>query len=548
MRIPRSMTSWLSVLLAGGLVALGGQGAALAASGASRPAAAAPLACSEAELGQAPAGANAKPMVIPTLRDWTGGNGTLSFDAGSRILVDPADAAALADTATQFQAQLKTVSGLALPIVSRAATPAAGDIVLSLAPCGAGAAQLGEEGYSLDLEDHAVLRGKGAAGVFYATQTLLQMLSLDGAAAGAHLRVTRGFAVDVPRYAERSIMFDVGRKYASVDFLAAYLRFMGWYKLNTLHLHLNDQAKAKDGSWGLRAFRLKSDKPEFAGLVPADGLVYTRDDWDKLETIAAAHHVRIVPEFDTPGHAGAFAAANPAIAYVGDTPPGGTIDPIRPATLQYVESVFGEFLPWFRSSIVHIGGDEVNVNSGSITTASQVDYLNQLGRFLQSRHKRVEMWGDASYLPRLDKSFIIQRWINWGSEASINWADKGYQWTESYGDWYIVPFGPSYFNPDGIKGDTLYAKWSQATGANAPSGGQIAVWNDNALLDSYTWESKVNDLLKDAVPAAGQVFWRGQEHDAQGQTLDYDVLRRSVATLQYGPDVTRFSDSPIPAR
>ncbi|MEX3526485.1 MAG: family 20 glycosylhydrolase [Burkholderia sp.] len=131
--------------------------------------------------------------------------------------------------------------------------------------------QLGDEGYSVDLEGHAVLRGKSVAGVFYATQTLLQMLSLDGA--GAHTQVARGYAVDVPRYAERSIMFDVGRKYASVDFLAAYLRFMGWYKLNTLHLHLNDQAKAKDGSWGLRAFRLKSDKPEFAGLVPTDGLV-----------------------------------------------------------------------------------------------------------------------------------------------------------------------------------------------------------------------------------------------------------------------------------
>jgi hexosaminidase len=351
--------------------------------------------------------------------------------------------------------------------------------------------------------------------------------------------------VDFPRYRERSVMLDVGRKFADVTFLQNYMRFMGWYKLNTLHLHLNDQVLSDDKkSWLSRAFRLKSDNPAFAGLVPADGHYYTRKDWNTLERTAAANGVTIVPEIDTPGHAGAFVLARPDLAYPGDVPAGGTLDPANPRTLDYVESVFTEFLPWFRSSVVHIGGDEVNVNGGKVSVTAQVDYLNKLGRFLQQHGKQVEIWGSADMASGLDKSFVIQRWINWGDEAKINWGDRGFTWVESFGDWYVVPFGPSYFNPNGLRGDTLYDGWNKRLPAdinasNGPVGGQIAVWNDKGTMD-YNYATTVNDLLKDAIPAAGQLFWRGQAEDDAGKHLDYDALRQSTQLLQYGPDVSLF--------
>ena len=500
---------------------------------------AAEITCASSELPEAFNGTASAPLVVPGVSSWRSGEGAVRLTAGSRIRVDAPDNAELMRVANQFSQQLQRVSGLQLQVSG--GDPAAGDILLSLASCSGTTAASSDEGYTLAIGQPVTLRASHPAGLFYATQTLLQMATLQQ----DRTSLPRGYVADTPRYQERSIMFDVGRKFASVDFLTAYIKFMGWYKLNTLHLHLNDQALDAGGQWGLRAFRLKSDNPQFASLVPADGQYYTRQDWNKLEQVAADYGVRIVPEIDSPGHAGAFALGNPEIAYAGDNPPGGTIDPRRPETLAYIKSVFDEFLPWFRSSVVHIGGDEVNVNNGAIPVSSQVRYLNDLAHYLQSKGKTVQMWGDQSYLPALDKNVWIQRWINWGSEASINWKQKGYRWTESYGDWYIVPkTNQAYFNPNGLTGERVYNKWP-ANDVNPPIGAQISVWNDNALTRQYTWEQDVNRLLSDAIPAAGQIFWRGKAQNAQGATLEYSSLRPSVGKLQYGPDVTQFSAMPL---
>lgn len=505
----------------------------------SLPAAAAEAVCASGELPSAFTGVSSAPRVVPGVSSWRGGEGALRLTASSRIRIESADNPDLKRIAGQLQAQLQRVSGLQLTIVDGA--PASGDIFLSLSPCSGTSAAAADEGYTLAIGESAALRAAHPAGLFYATQTLLQMATLQQ----DHASLPRGYVADAPRYRERSIMFDVGRKFASVEFLTAYIKFMGWYKLNTLHLHLNDQAQDASRQWGLRAFRLKSDNPLFAGLIPADGQYYTRQDWDTLERVAAEHGVRIVPEIDSPGHAGAFVLANPEIAYAGDNPPGGTIDPRRPETLTYIKSVFDEFLPWFRSPVVHIGGDEVNLNNGKIPVSSQVSYLNNLARYLQSKGKTVQMWGDQNYLPTLDKNIWIQRWINWGTEAAINWQQKGYRWTESFGDWYIVPkTDQAWANPNGLTGERVYDKWPENR-SNPPVGAQISVWNDNALTQKYTWEQDVNRLLSDAVPAAGQIFWQGKAVDAQGAALDYSALRPSVGKLQYGPDVTQFSATPL---
>lgn len=499
---------------------------------------------------QASATANPPPPIVPTLYRWRGGQGDWTLGAQARIVVEPANAGALRGLAVRLASDLRTVTGLR-PRVVVSARPRAGDIALGLAPCRLDAREaIGGEGYTLRIDKVAWLRANTAHGVFYATRSLLQMLTMDGRGAGRHRDAPRGYALDFPRYRERAVMFDVGRKFAPVPFLEAYIRFMGWYKLNTLHLHLNDQVESADGKrWLARSFRLKSDDPRFAGLVPKDGQFYTRADWAALERVAADNGVHIVPEIDAPGHAGAFVLARPDLAYHGDEPAGGTLDPRKPGTLPYMESVWAEFLPWFHSGTVHIGGDEVDINHGHISTAAQVDFLNRLGRFLEAHGKQVEVWGSVAFAPTLDRSFVIQRWINWGPEAKVNWGRLGFEWTESYGDWYIVPLGPKYFNPDGLKGAALYDGWdtrtpADAPGRYAPDGGQISVWNDNGT-QNYTYAKTINDLLKDAIPAAGQMFWRGKAHGRDGQVLGYAVLQRRVQVLQYGPRVHLFAGDPL---
>jgi len=503
-----------------------------------------------ANVGVAIAASNPAPLVIPSLQHWHGGDGYWRWHPASIVWVDPAGGQPLHVLGRRLADEIGQLTGQPLRVRSGTGSRP-GDIVLRLVAANAtGSGAFGDEGYALDLGDSIQIRAHTLAGAFYATRTILQMLVVQGRASGRAATLPKGAVVDTPRYRERSVMFDVGRKFADKRFLEAYLRFMGWYKLNTLHLHLNDQVKNQAGdAWQIRAFRLKSDRPEFRGLIPADGLYYTRQDWDELEAVAAANAVTIVPEIDTPGHAGALVAAQPQWGYAGDSPPGGTLDPTRPQTLSYVEAVFAEFLPWFHSPLIHIGGDEVNVNKGGISVASQISYINQLGRYLQRQGKQVEVWGDASFAAGLDKSFRIQRWINWGSESSIDWGKLGFEWTESYGDWYIVPFGPAYFHPDGLRGDQLYAGWAShlpvaADTAARLSGGQISVWNDQGQRD-YSYADTIHDLLKDAIPAAGQLFWSGTAYDSMGRPLDYPSLRPSIKKLQYGPGHSLFPGDPL---
>ncbi|MGS0893794.1 family 20 glycosylhydrolase [Burkholderia stagnalis] len=495
------------------------------------------FACSAAELAGTVAGTNAAPAVVPTLHAWKGGTGTLMLTSNSRIVVD---STTLSPVANKLAADLLAVSGLRLPVVTGNAANA-GDIVLSLSPCGAATTTaIGTEGNTVYADRAVVLRATTANGVFYATRTLLQMLTLDGKPAGGHASVAKGFAVDYPAYRERSIMFDVARKFATKDFLLQYMKFMSWYKLNTLHLHLNDFATDANGKTVV-SFRLKSSDPAFQGPLSDDGLYYTGQDWADLEAEAAADGITIVPEFDTPGHSQAFGKVRPDLADAS-----GFLDPTKPGTLAYVESVFNQFLPWFKSDRIHIGGDEVS----DFSAAQIVPYLNNLSAFLQGKGKTVQTWGDQNYLTAynpqlttgLDKSVWIQRWINWGTEASINYKQAGYTWTDSYGDWYIVPFGPSYFNPNGLSGTTVYDNWFTKPQTNStqypPIGGQLAVWNDNGASKTYSYETDVHALLKDALPAAGQVYWSGQQRDASGAVVPYSTVGANLATLGYGPGAT----------
>lgn len=538
MTAPSTAAAWRRTVLASIV------GASLLVPGARAHAAGIP--CDAAET-LAAGGSNPAPSVMPTLQNWRGGTGSMRLTSRSRIVFDDA---ALRPVAQRLAADVAEVAGLRLRTLSTVDVRA-GDIVLSLSVCGPHAvAEVGAEGGTINVNRHAALRATTPRGVLFATRTLLQMLMLDGATAGRHRDVVRGGSTDRPLYHERAIMLDVARKFAPKEFLVQYIRFMGWYKFNTLHLHLNDFAVDASGK-EVASFRLKSKNPSFRGPVSDDGLYYTRADWRELEAEAAANGITIVPEFDTPGHSQAFTRARPDLAS-----PKGFLDPTKPETLAYVKSVYDEFLPWFASPVIHMGGDEVD----DFRPDQIVPYLNDLASHLRSKGRSVQAWGDYNYLatynPRLtaglDRSVWIQRWINWNPEASVNYGQSGYRWTDSYGDWYIVPKGPKYFNPDGLAGSAVYDGWfgKPETGLKPflPVGGQIAVWHDRGASHDYDYAQEVHRLLRNAVPAAGQVYWSGQSRNEKGGVIPYSVVATSVASLGYGPGTSGLADAPSASR
>ena len=381
-------------------------------------------------------------------------------------------------------------------------------------------ALVGAEGYRLKVGDDIEATAKTPDGVFYATRSLLQMIQQRS--------VPKGTAVDWPDYSERGFMLDVGRKFFDVKYLRQYVKFMSWYKLNDFQLHLNDDA-ADDYS----GFRLISDK--FPGLANVDG-AYSRKQIDDLQDLAAEYHVNITPEIDAPAHARAFTKYHPELG--SPRLPKNHLDLSNPNTQPFMNSVWQEFIPWFRSPQVHIGADEYNGGPGG--AALYKSYINATASFIRSQGKRVRMWGGlktAGNSNGVDRDIVVNLWYP-GYHDPLEAVKDGYNLINTQdGYLYIVPFAGYYYQFLDTK--SLYETWKptvfdqEKLPDNDPHvlGGMFAVWNDKASYP-YTFED-VHELVKPAMPTLGEILWAGHPRDARS----YESFEADFKQLGDGPGV-----------
>ncbi|MFG2631749.1 family 20 glycosylhydrolase [Streptomyces sp. NPDC048473] len=485
---------------------------------------------------------SAPPGVVPALQNWQGGIGHVTLDRHSRIVVPAHAPAGLRRLATQVAEETAELT----PVHPRVATGPAhrGDIALRLdgdADLGAVKPELRPEAYRITIGRGKVdIVAAGQKGAYYGTRTLLQ--SLLGSPDRVSLPV--GTAVDFPDYAVRGFMLDVGRRFFTPEYIKSYLHLMGWLKMNTLQLHLNDnEFTPPDGDWSKMqsAFRLASDNPAFKGLAATDGS-YTRADWDSFEDTAAANAVTLVPEFDAPAHARAFIKFKPEIGLNGGK--SDHLDLSKPATTAFMKSVFDEFTPWFRGPSVHIGADEYPKQYAE----DYRTYVNTIASHVRGLGKNVNAWGSLTRMSGggtgYDKQITVNSWNNgwYGPKAAI--AD-GYKVINSNDDLlYVVPFA-NYYHGKGLDGRWIFASWApnifggdQNLPVQDPAllGAMPAVWNDLVHTD-YT-ELQVHGLIEKSFGALAQKMW---SPTAAG--TDYRDFLNRLATIGQGPGTAYLPDT-----
>ena len=175
---------------------------------------------------------------------------------------------------------------------------------------------------------------------------------------------SEGFALpavtiqDKPRFPWRGLMIDVSRHFIPLDVLKRNLDGMSAVKLNVFHWHLSDN----------QGFRVESKKFPQLQRMGSDGLFYTQDDVRDLIEYARERGIRVVPEFDMPGHSTAWFVGYPDLA----SAPGpysverkwGVLDPamnpVENRTYKFLDEFIGEMANLFPDQFFHIGGDEVN--------------------------------------------------------------------------------------------------------------------------------------------------------------------------------------------
>jgi len=300
-----------------------------------------------------------------------------------------------------------------------------------------------DESYRLVVKPEKIeLTAPTDLGIVRGFETLLQLLSADN----------QGYffpAVDIkdqPRFTWRGLLIDSCRHFMPLEVIKRNLLAMAAVKMNVLHWHLSED----------QGFRVECKTFPKLHQLGSDGLYYTQEQIKEIINLASDLGIRVMPEFDIPGHSTSWFVAYPE--YASAAGPfsierkfgvfGPVFDPTRPEVYRFFDKFFKEMASLFPDPYLHIGGDEVEAKQWKENPkiqafmkkhnlpdnhALQAYFNREILKILTRYHKKMVGW-DEIYQPGLPKDIVIQSWR--GTQALVDGAKKGYQGLLSNG-YYI---------------------------------------------------------------------------------------------------------------
>ena len=377
-----------------------------------------------------------------------------------------------------------------------------------------------DESYTLNVKNNQIeINANTDIGALRGLETVLQLITFNE----NYFYVKGAEIKDSPRFVWRGLMIDVARHFQPINVIKRNLRAMASVKLNVFHWHLTDD----------QGFRVESKVYPKLQEIAADGLFYTQEQIKDIVNYAANLGIRVVPEFDVPGHASAILAAYPTLGskdgydynverFSGVFDP--TLNPSKEVTYLFLETLFREIAPLFPDEYFHIGGDE---NEGkhwdenveiqafkkkhNLRTNHDVQtFFNiKLEKILKKLDKKLMGW-DEILTPSLPTTAVIHSWRgkHEGLKQStlIEAAKKGYQAVLSNG-YYIdrMLSVAHHYSVDPI-GDAILTKEERkrVLGAEATMWSELVtpltidarIWPRTAAIAERFWSSKkVNDVV-----------------------------------------------------
>lgn len=400
-----------------------------------------------------------------------------------------------------------------------------------------------DESYHLTVADTGIeLTAANPLGIMHGLQTVLQLVEFG----------PRGWVVpnvridDTPRFAWRGLMIDVSRHFIPLSQIERNIDGMAAVKLNVLHLHLSDD----------EGFRVESKRcPKLTGLG-SDGLFYTQNQMRALIAYARDRGVRVVPEFDVPGHAVSWLVAYPQLAS-GPAPHGlvraqrddlrPPLNPTRDATYKLIDTVFGEMETLFPDRYFHIGGDEVDgkywdadahiqawMHAHNIKDnhALQTYFTRRVQQIVEKHGKKMAGW-DEILDSNLPKDSLIQSWR--GAKSLSDAAKLGYETVLSAGYYLDLQYPASmHYAVDPMQGESASLS---AKEKSCILGGEAAEWTEYVtpeILDNRLWPrlgaiaerlwspasvTDVDSMYRRLAILSRNLEWLGLEHRAGSERM-----------------------------
>lgn len=445
-------------------------------------------------------------------------------------------------------------------------------------------ATLKPEGYALKVSPgRVVIAGADPAGAFYGVQSLLQLID----ASGDTPSVACGLIKDFPEHPFRGVHMYVPPK-REIPNVLRLIEYLAACKINTVvmemaaavelkrHPEMNraweeyaEVARRFPGRQGHLQNRntLHSRGKDSNHFEQGGGTCLSQDDLRRILRHARKHHVRIVPEIQSPCHAYWMCLAHPEVAeWQGDTYP-DTFCPSNPKSYALLFDVMDELIELMEPEWVHTGNDEMYFyaicpkcrgrDGGDILAG----HVNKVNEFLRARGIKHVMWGDKLINP--DETDSPQRpehgtgrMIKWGGgERVLDDAAGEYVQRATYGavdkipddilvwDWYWSLAGDTerYFARHGKQ--VVWGNFNPLAFCDHPdrlyasnvNGAELSTWIKNARLSlaHHNWPFLVS--------LTADVLWRRMdaETEPRKRMAEFaDFQRRNRDTLD-APDLKR---------
>ncbi len=419
------------------------------------------------------------------------GSGTLSITTAFSVKIEGAQDPALVSAVGRFEHQLSRQTGI--PFQARTGAPPT--LTVRADKAMPDVLKLGEdESYQLTVGDSgAQLTAPTTLGALHGLQTFLQLVTITPAGFAAPAITIK----DQPRFPWRGLMIDVSRHFIPIDVLKRNLDGMAFVKMNVFHWHLSDD----------QGFRAESKVFPKLTAEGSEGHFYTQEEIRDLISYAHDRGIRVVPEFDTPGHSRSWFVGYPDLAS-GEGPftvenehgPSAVTDPTREETYKFVDKFVGEMAKLFPDAYFHIGGDEVDPkfwdSNPKIQAFKQAHgmksdqdlqayYNEHLQKILAKHHKTMVGW-DEILRPDLPKTIVIQSWR--GQESLAAAAREGYSGILSYGYYLDLMWSAArHYAVDPMSGGAATLTPEQQKLILGGEACQWAEWVTPENIDSHIW-------------------------------------------------------------
>lgn len=349
------------------------------------------------------------------------------------------------------------------------------------------------ESYRINITSNQVrIDAVNNVGAYRAFETLLQLT--NNGEKGSFFKNCR--IIDEPRFKWRGLLIDVCRHWIPIHIIKRNIDAMAAVKMNVLHLHLTDD----------QGFRIESKKFPRLHQLGNDGNYFSQENIKDLIRYANERGVRIIPEFDIPGHITSWLVGYPKLASIDKKYTvvdnygvfDASLNPSEAYTYEFLDTLLTEMCELFPDTYFHIGGDENNgkewtqnkkiqkfKTKNEFNTNKELQaYFNKRILTILNRNQKLMVGWDEIYDTKIPKSITIQSWR--GKESIVNAAKNGYASLLSNG-YYLDKVNKlaEYYENDPLPKNINLSENQK----KMILGGEATIWSE--LVDERTIESRI---------------------------------------------------------